>query len=612
MSDERQDTGAVIHLYKHRSSGLDSGDLAFLQEELASVDQITEAFFLELGSKVEAFHGRALEISSRTGEVFELLSGDAGEGALQHLQLLVERCCMWLNATGEKSTKITTILQEVQRQVECFESPVGGLRKVIKTLHSLRVSTRIEAAKGYASGASVLAKSLDDLGNLVYAKIGEIIERVESLKPLLNTSLEMEKKARSGAVRVTENEVKRARNMLSAFLNSCIESGQWSDRLKSRSGQVAQNFGELIVALQFQDITRQRLEHIQQALANLEAHMGKLTESAKSGDDNRLAVEALFARICRLQHGQLVFACEEFTKAADNLDENLRAMPQGVLALADDTYELSRSSDVEHESRIETVLQMLKSIADYLDETIAVHEAAGHRLSDVCDGINEVTELVLEIELIGEEMQLLAMNAAISAAHARQRGAGLDIIAGNIHVVAEEATAHALSLAKECETITGLAEELQTIEQDAKSSSADVGNLLSEAQERLAMLEGSSQLLKDMTGEIDRDTRCLVTDVDNAVRNLDIKSRFEEKLEPVVERLDLLGANADENQALSGDKDLDALFRELEYCYTMDSERQVHQQFVADLGDGSADVHADADEWAQNRDHDLGDNVDLF
>ena len=29
---------------------------------------------------------------------------------------------------------------------------------------------------------------------------------------------------------------------------------------------------------------------------------------------------------------------------------------------------------------------MLKSIAEYLDETIAVHEAAGHRLSDVCVG----------------------------------------------------------------------------------------------------------------------------------------------------------------------------------------------------------------------------------
>jgi hypothetical protein len=44
----------------------------------------------------------------------------------------------------------------------------------------------------------------------------------------------------------------------------------------------------------------------------------------------------------------------------------------------------------------------------------------------------------------------------------------------------------------------------------------------------------------------------------------------------------------------------------------MDSERQVHQQFVDDLDTDSSEVCSDVDEWAQNRDHDLGDNVDLF
>jgi hypothetical protein len=44
----------------------------------------------------------------------------------------------------------------------------------------------------------------------------------------------------------------------------------------------------------------------------------------------------------------------------------------------------------------------------------------------------------------------------------------------------------------------------------------------------------------------------------------------------------------------------------------MDSERQVHQQFVASSDDGASEVLAADDEWAQNRDHDLGDNVDLF
>ena len=41
-----------------------------------------------------------------------------------------------------------------------------------------------------------------------------------------------------------------------------------------------QSFGEMIAALQFQDITRQRIEHVQKALANLVQHLEKFNQTA--------------------------------------------------------------------------------------------------------------------------------------------------------------------------------------------------------------------------------------------------------------------------------------------------------------------------------------------
>jgi methyl-accepting chemotaxis protein len=602
-------TTNLVHLDDHRCWQWGTNDLEALIDNLASVDHVTEQSFLELGSRIRLFHGQAQGISCVAGEVVQLLHGNDIENTLQHLQLLVERCSLWLSETGEKSTEICALLNSVMTQITDLDAAVDGLRKVTKTLHALRVSTRIEAAKGYASGAGVLARSLDELGRLVSEKITEIFERTELLVPMINQSLTMERAAQSGSIRTAHCEVKKARDLLTAFLTNCLETEQWTDRLKERSDDVTQNFGEMVAALQFQDITRQRLDHIQKALISLGEHLEKLTLLADSSRDEEAS--RLFSRICRLQHGQLTLAWQEFLSAADNLSENLHGMAASVVSMASDTRELSRSTDVGSDNRFAAVLDVLKTITLFLDETRTVHQSAGQHLSEVCQAIQAVSGLVEEVELIGEEMQLLAMNAAVSAAHARQRGAGLDIIAQNIHIVAEEATTYALVLARECETITRLAVHLQDVERETQTSAENIGCLLDDARERMTTIETNGTKLMVLAADVDQAAADLSEDVNNVAKTIDVRVAFHEKLAPALERLGSLAASADKEMTESDGVNLETLFGDLEHCYTMDSERQIHKQFI-DKDDLSHQVTTGLDEWSANRDHGLGDNVDLF
>lgn len=610
MHTDVQKTSNVISHHDNRCWAWDSESLELLIDDLADVSHATEDSFLELGSKVRLFHGRAHKISNVAGEVLQLLHGDDGENTLQHLQLLVERCSLWLNATGEKSTDICALLNDVVGQISDLYGPVGALHKVVKTLHALRVSTRIEAAKGYASGAGVLAKSLDELSNLIHEKITEISARTETLVQLINQSLEMEIAAQSGTVRIASKEVEKARGLLSAFMANCIETGQWTARLSERSSDVTQNFGEMISALQFQDITRQRLEHVQNALTGLGQHLEKFSQRSDFSHDEEAS--RLFGRICRLQHEQLGLANQEFLAAAGNLSDNLHGMVASVVSMAEDTRELSRATSVGCDSRFVVVLEVLREIAGYLGKARHVHQTSGMHLTEVCQGIQEVAGLVEEVELIGEEIQLLAMNAAISAAHARQQGASLDIIAQNIHDVAEEATGYALVLAKECATITNHAVHLQDVSLETKSNDGNVSGLLAEAQECMAMIEANSIKLMEFAAEVDLAADSLSDDVNDVVKSIDVRKGFQEKMAPALDRLDRLSSSTDEELTESDSVNLEALFSDLEHCYTMDSERLVHRRFIDKKDSLSPVVVAEEDEWSANRAHDLGDNVDLF
>lgn len=610
MAREARQTAKVIPLHNHNEWHWDAGSLGGLLQDLANVDHATEQSFLELGSKINVFHGKAHDISQAAGEVLHLLQGGDGENTLQQLQLLVERCSLWLSETKQTSVELCTLLNGVVQQINALDLPVAGLRKVIKTLHSLRVSTRIEAAKGYASGAGVLAKSLDELGCLVQEKISEIFERTERLIPIINRSLATEEAAQANTIKAAIQEVDGARHLLSDFMASQIETGQWTDQLKERSDEVKRNFGEIVAALQFQDITRQRLEHVRKALDSLGRHLEKFDQRTDFSKDKEAA--GLFGSICQLQHDQLALAGQEFFEASDNLTENLQGMGLSVDLMAGDTKTLFKATDACSANRFTSVLIVLQSIADSLQETQSIHQDAGSILAEVNHGVQQVAELVEEVEFVSEEMQLLAMNAAISAAHARQRGAGLDIIAQNIQLVAEEATQHAQKLAEECSEITDHAHQLQDIEKNTQSGFGGIEALLHDAQRHMAMLESSTHLLHEIAGKIEYDATSLCEDVAGVVMRVNLKKPFQDKLSPALEHLASLGKWSNEAMESTEGGNLDQLLDELELCYTMASERYIHERFMDKHHVPAAEDSAGQAEWAANRDHGLGDNVDLF
>lgn len=604
-----RNTGSVIHLQQPVATSWEPSSLDGLSRQLAGVESVTEQSFLELGGRIQAFHGRALDISRLTGEVLDLLNGEGGEQALQNLQSLVERCNMWLNNTGEKSTRISDLLKLILSQINDLEQPVNGLKKVFKTLHPLRVSTRIEAAKGYAAGAAVLAQALDELGILVQQKVLAIVDLTEALVLVIERSICMEDAVQSGSIRVASSQVNKARRILAAFLETFQETGHWTGRLKVSSDGVTRSFSEIVAALQFQDITRQRLEHVQKALNNLNQHLEKY--SHRQDFSNDAEAERLFGGICRLQHDQLHLASREFIDAAGNLATNLDDMSNSVVAMASDTRSLLRVSDDASGNRYAIVLSALQSIAVHLEKTGNIHQSTAGNLTEVNDGVKKVSQLVEEIEFVSEEMQLLAINAAISAAHAHRQGAGLDVIAQNIQDVAEDACHYALGLAQQCATITAHANGLQAIDEDNLAGAAGVKDLIGQAQESMENLDSSQTKLVALAEKIDRDARDLSHEAALVVSTLNIGHLFREKLSPVLQRFKELSCSAEDGPGEAEDNSLDALFEELELCYTMASERQIHRSFVS--RDGSTEVSEKGeDEWAARRQHDLGDNVDLF
>ena len=558
---------------------------------LAGADRLTEQVFLQIGERVRDGYRQAVALAGQAESAHHSREGDSAEQIVAGLQSLTEHGASWLAEARNQSQAICAILLPMERDVEQLSSPLRGLGKVVKTLQALRVSTRIEAARSHGHGALVLGQELQSLGASMQEKLELIAERCAVLASLCRRAAGLEEQAQAGPLRDAEGEIRQVRRLLENVAQQCIRTTDRAAELHQRSSELAGNFGELVAALQFQDITRQRLQHIGEALQSLASGILSGSESVPP-----------ISEVCRLQYDQLHLSVSEFCEAVLRLDANLRAMTAGVQLLADDTR--STVSVVSHQqcAMIEPALQ---AVTTCLEKVLTIHLAAGQAVFAVCQAVRDVADLAGDIELLGEEMQLLAQNAAVSAAHGQVKAAGLTVIAGNIQLLAVDAGRHAVAMAGCCRRISDRAEELDACDQQFAGRGANLEALLDEAHTLVGRLQEGNREFDGRIGGVVRQASCLRDEMQNTLADFDVRQTFLAQVEPVLD--ELLALSREYGVCQVGVEKKHATLNDMRRRYTMKSERDVHQRFLernepVSAGDAATGTAGDL----------LGSNVELF
>ena len=581
--------------------------LDYVIREIAKLDQITERSFLEVGRKVKDFHQTAEEISANALQTVQLLEGTSGEKALLRLQLLIERCSLWLNDAQSQSVQIVAVLEELVAQMACIKSPLNGLRTLIRTLQGLRISTRIETARVPGAGAQVLADKLKNLAGTIQMKVQQIEQQFETLGALSHRMLDKELRASEGPMKTAQQGIQKSRLVLSSFAEQQLEAGQRAEIVQQQSHRIATHYAEIIVALQFQDITRQRLEHIQHALEDLAGQF----DTVRSHDavEGKRGALSMAGNVCRLQHEHLEQIVADFDSAVGSLMQNLAELSVGVRGLTVETRGFDHGIVAEAAGEHETRAVLLQTITRQLELILGLHTEASDAIRTVYEQIHGISGQIDAIELIGEDMQLMAFNAAISAAHSRGKGAGLQVIAGQIQVLSESAFAETRALADACRQVITQRDGLEQLDGTGHQLADRLSDLVKEGGELLQILEGNSQKVTTQIKQLSAKTDRLGEDVSKCLKAIDIGDRFRLQVTPLLASLTELSHDTP-RPGEGRDHQQEHLFRKMASRYTMHRERELHDNLIAIDSISRPTAGTGTGEAADGRN--LGDNVELF
>ena len=521
--------------------------LRTIQHDLAEFSGSAEKFFVPVGERLADLHARSREIARQTTQIAELLSQDE-----RSLAVLGEV----LNARdgGGQHGEVLAAVQGIQENAVAVQGAIATVVRLVNTFDVLGIMTRIESSRFEAEGASFggLAQAVSALSQQIREKIGTT---AESAAVLLETS-------RQATAEVRHVEQTRQENLGPLTRQTSLglaKVGDHRNRVSHASKLLAGRFdgvssavGDIVTALQFHDIVRQQIEHILEALQLLDSpgHSANLGETV------------------RLQAAQLENSRATFQRSVEQIRNALGKIESNIGEVAVESGHLVGSPDGGDVSFFAGVEADLASILGILGRNAQADSHLAEAAGSVHQRVSEMSGTIAGVQVIGIEMQRIALNATIQAAHLGPAGAALEIVAQAIQGLARDSEAASDTIE---DHLSNTRTAVRALEQATGGSRSD---------EVIALLRKNAAALKSVQGEAN----------EGYMRASDSIAGMKQQIGETIAMfgstdgcLETLGRANEMLRGLSIDAQRTGSqgVRSVAATYTMQSERAVHESLYA-------------------------------
>lgn len=581
-------------------------------EKLRGLATTSENEFLQIGEQMQGVYQNSFEISQIANQLVEAASGENLQVLSARLQQMASEMESFLARFQARSTQNFSTLNHVKELLDQLDGPLEGAPKMAQAFYMLEVSIKIESARlgKMGEGFVTLATDIKNLSQQVNDKMDAIKEHRGSVITLISKNISAVKQL--GSV-----EEEDARLTLSSTLSSLHELDSAHERFTQLGGTIASIgteisscVGEVVSSLQFNDINRQQLEHIIEALERLTADIS-VAQSQGMDAASRHSLIVAAGDACELQEGQLHFASLELYTAVSTIIESLRDVASRQATIQHETTAVSGVMDESGTSFIDDISRGISTTTTLLNTCAGSHHEVSRTMEKMAASICASTVFVNEINVIGYSIVKTALNAQIKAGNAGQQGAGLAALAEEIKQLSNEASQNtdeiALKLGEINSVTTHLINESST---DETRLTAWLTTVEDEVHEIMAMLGDMKNQLYSLVTLIQDKIRSLAEEVEKITARIDVHDRSKSVADEVLIVLGMIVAQS--REIVPASSDFKESLKKMNEQYTMESERRVHQAIASRYG-----VELELADQSQlpvstGGESGFGDNVDLF
>ena len=258
-----------------------------LRGQLDSVVQQTEQAAYDISSRLQTIDsvvGELNQFVARVSEESAELAQDS-EARIANNQQLIVRMQEYIDFRIQQAREDEARVNKVVQEARSLGSLTGLIKDIAAQTNLLALNAAIEAARAGESGRGFA---------VVADEVRKLSAETEKAVSAINQGIQ-------GVAGTIESQLQRAapdeeRNALSQFPHQLTELGTsyehmlrsqagTIDTLRNSSEQLAAMFMDALASVQFQDVTRQQIEHTVESMTRLDEHLVVLANRLEQSED---------------------------------------------------------------------------------------------------------------------------------------------------------------------------------------------------------------------------------------------------------------------------------------------------------------------------------------
>lgn len=589
------------------------GTVTKVIDNLLALNASTEEEFLLAGSKLNDYKLKCKKLIEDSTKLSNQISGEILMEKISGINEMSKEFLNQFKCNSEENKLSFKLMEDIQAILNSVMAEIIGYGRIIKTLKTLGVATLIESARlgDDAAGFNSLAKDVDSLADNIGEKSLSIRKETKQLIKLIketignNISLGKQQEEKIGTI---ISELGADLNVLEKRHNVRLDT---VEHILTDSGNINNDISQVVTSVQFHDITRQQIEHVINSLQKALAELEEITPETNLINVNRII--ALTRDISKLESAQLGNSGQIFIEAVENIKKSLEDIQKSIGNISKEIRSFLSDSDKEGNSFLGEITEGLKSVNVVLEESSSINNQVKASLLEVGETVKNLSHFLHLIEEIGEEVELLAINANIKAAHTGSEGAALGVIADSIQTLSSEAMEQTILVSKPLKKITN---EAQTLTSGGKAAEirdkieANINNITHEMENAINTIQEINITSSDSMGMLNRDTDNLQNDITNLNDNINIHTEAATIVENCINLLEQIVEECTDEIGENYKTENKEVLDKIVSSYTMLSERKIYS-----LINDDADVQQaeEKNEYQmESSETGLGDNVELF
>ena len=427
------------------------------------------------------------------------------------------------------------------------------MQEALKPLTYMVVLFKIESAQLPPEQQDTFLTVADEIQRLRELVDSTFSENIETLRHSLHTLTSVREKLSSDY----ENHGKfvaahrgKIENAIQTLDEQLSTNSRHDVRLRAVSKDLDNEVGQLVTALQFQDILQQKCEHVLSALRD--------GERIKSG------------RWTRVQAAQIQAVTEELEQAVTILNGGLVSIELHTAKLDAASVELEQfdSMTAAADGMVQQLLDNLHDVRELIEITTRLADESRASVSPVLDLTKNLSSTIGEISI---NINHIALNAQVRSVQIGS-GSGLEVLAARTADISHELGAlgekTAADIRQLAEMLGGLIGNFNEFSERGQKEIAHLDSKGGDVEKRL-------HAMRDMTLEAMTVVDSRVKDVRSAT--VSTKNELVRLPQAAEKLINMSKALLEAAVSLEVSDDLDDDFEDHARTYTMVSERKVHE-----------------------------------